>query len=236
MTEKRKSGSPAVQRMFSSIADRYDLLNRLFSFGTDVRWRREITDELYPGTSHPILDLASGTGEVALSIHDRSPGDNLIVGVDFALPMLKIASGKIQKHEATQVRLAAGDALALPFDDGAFGAVTIAFGLRNLPYRIDGLKEMHRVIQPGGKLIVLEFSRMDRAILGPLFRFYFHYVMPMLGGIISGNRGAYEYLPRSVDDFPDPLELGQELFDAGFSGVRYRPLTLGIAYLHVGEK
>lgn len=236
MSEPQKSGSPAVKKMFSSIAGKYDLLNRLFSLGTDVRWRRELASEIPERSDLPILDVATGTADVALTLEKRCPGAIFIVGADFALPMLKVGAKKVSDSKAQRVKLTAGDAYSLPFKDNTFGALTIAFGLRNLPHRLDGLKEMVRVLAPGGRAIILEFSPMDRPVIGPLFRFYFHRIMPFLGGIISGDRGAYHYLPESVDRFPDPVRLGQEMMEAGFTEVKYRALTMGIAYLHVGEK
>ena len=236
MTEQKPTGSPAVRTMFSAIADRYDLLNRLFSFGTDVRWRRELVSEIPVGEGHPILDLAAGTADVALALEKQRESDQLIVGADFTLPMLKIGATKVARSGAKRIQLAGGDAYALPFIDNSFDAVTIAFGLRNLSYRVDGLKEMLRVLRPGGRLVILEFSPIDRPIIGPLFNFYFHKIMPVIGGIISGDLGAYKYLPRSVDAFPNPLDLGREMLEAGFEEIKYRPLTFGIACLHVGER
>lgn len=234
MSEPQKTGSPAVRKMFSSIAGRYDLLNRLFSLGTDVRWRRELASEIAEAGDQPILDAATGTADVALTIEERCAGEGLIIGTDFTLPMLRVGQNKTAGTR--RVRLTAGDAYALPFKENTFGAVTIAFGLRNLAHRIEGLKEMARVLAPGGRIVILEFSPMDRPVTGPLFRFYFHRIMPLLGGIISGNRGAYTYLPESVDLFPDPAGLGREMMEAGFTEVKYRALTMGIAFLHTGEK
>jgi demethylmenaquinone methyltransferase/2-methoxy-6-polyprenyl-1,4-benzoquinol methylase len=222
--------------MFSTIAGRYDLLNRIFSFGIDVIWRRELASELPSGDNQPVLDLATGTADVALTLEKRIPGNRLIVGTDFALPMLHEAAEKIARKRARRIRLIVGDALDLPLREDAFAAVTIAFGLRNLPDRQAGLQEMVRVLRPGGLVAVLEFSKMDRPIIGPVFRFYFNRVIPFIGGIVSGNPGAYRYLPESVDSFPDPVQLGQEMLHAGLVNVLYRPMTFGIAWLHVGEK
>lgn len=236
MSASQKSGSTAVRNMFSSIAGKYDLLNRLFSLGTDKKWRRELVSEITKTGDKPILDVATGTADVALSLEERCPGDGIIIGTDFSLPMLQVGANKVSSNQAGRIMLTAGDAYALPFRENTFGAVTIAFGLRNLAHRVEGLKEMARVLTPGGRVVILEFSPMDRPVTGPLFRFYFHRVMPFLGGIISGNREAYRYLPESVDLFPDPVRLGQEMIEAGFTEVRYRALTMGIAFLHVGEK
>ncbi|MDT8395388.1 MAG: bifunctional demethylmenaquinone methyltransferase/2-methoxy-6-polyprenyl-1,4-benzoquinol methylase UbiE [bacterium] len=236
MSEPGISGSPAVRRMFSSIAGQYDLLNRLFSLGTDVRWRRELVSEIPAGDGHPVLDLAAGTADVALTLEKERPGRRLIVGADFTLPMLKIGARKLERRRSERIRLTAGDAYALPFGEETFEAVTIAFGLRNLSSRVDALREMARVLRPGGRVVILEFSPLDRPLIGPLFNFYFHRVMPLLGGIISGDQGAYRYLPRSVDAFPNPFELGREMLEAGLVNIRYRPLTFGIACIHAGEK
>ena len=235
MTNRQPSGSRAVRQMFSSIAGRYDFLNRLFSLGTDVKWRRELVGEIPEGDG-PILDVATGTADVALALEENTIGSRLIVGSDFTLPMLQEGAKKVHRGRTRRVKLAAGDACSLPFYSGAFSAVTIAFGLRNIPHRLVSLREMARVLRPGGLILVLEFSRIERPLLGPLFRFYFHRVMPLIGGVVSGNRQAYRYLPDSVDAFPDPIELGEEMLKAGLVNVRCRPLTFGMAYLHVGEK
>ena len=236
MTEKPSQGSPKIRAMFSKIAGRYDLLNRLLSFGVDTRWRKELAEEISRHQGEAILDLATGTADVALTLARDLPDTDRIVGTDFAIPMLHLASEKVHRQGTNKIQLCAGDALALPFRDASFGSVTIAFGLRNLPDREAGLREMLRMLTPGGKLVILEFTRMEHRLLGPLFRFYFHYVLPILGGIISGSFGAYRYLPSSVDDFPGPLELGREMHEAGFTNVKYRPLSLGIACLHTGER
>jgi demethylmenaquinone methyltransferase/2-methoxy-6-polyprenyl-1,4-benzoquinol methylase len=236
LTETPVQESVSIRKMFSRIAGRYDLLNRLLSFGVDTRWRKELAEEVNVSGEAPILDLATGTADVALTLERNLRDGQKIVGADFAIPMLHLASEKIHRQRGEKILLCAGDAQALPFRDASFGAVTIAFGLRNLPDRAAGLREMQRMLTPGGKVIILEFSRMEHKLLGPLFRIYFHYVLPILGGIISGNFDAYRYLPSSVDDFPNPPELGLELSEAGFENVRYRTLSLGIACLHTGER
>lgn len=236
MNEKAPQGSRKIRTMFSRIAGRYDLLNRLLSFGIDTRWRKELAGEVHQEEGVPLLDLATGTADVALTLEKHLPGTGMIVGADFAVPMLELASGKVHRRGSKRIVLCAGDALALPFSDASFCSITIAFGLRNLPDRTAGLREMLRTLTPGGKLVILEFTRMEHRLLGPFFRFYFHYVLPILGGIISGSFGAYRYLPSSVDDFPDPVHLGREMHEAGFADVRYRPLSLGITCLHTGER
>ena len=171
-----------------------------------------------------------------MTLDDRSPGTRLIVGTDFTLPMLQVGAIKVSVNRARRIRLAAGDAYALPFRENTFGAVTIAFGLRNLAYRVDGLKEMARVLIPGGQVVILEFSPMDRPVIGRLFRFYFHRVMPFIGGIISGNRGAYRYLAASARNFYTPMEVKQMLLETGFRQVEHRSLSGGIAGLTIAIK
>ena len=232
----QKRGSENIKNMFSSIAKRYDLLNRLLSFGVDVRWRRKLASQMPSRSQGAVLDLATGTGDVMLTL-DRCLGDSWrIIGADFTMPMLKVAKVKLASRGSTRLHLTAGDAMSMPFADSAFKAVTIAFGLRNLPDRAWALGEILRVLAPGGRLIILEFSPMDHPVTGAAFRFYFHRVLPFLGGIISGNPGAYRYLPRSVDDFPNPTGLDSEMEEAGFTGVRHIPLTWGVAFLHVGSR
>ena len=236
MTQKNEQASQSIRGMFSSIAGRYDLLNHLLSLGVDIRWRKELAREVSGQGKAPILDLATGTGDVALTLVRELTAEVKIIGADFTVPMLEQASSKIRSGGKERIALTAGDAMALPFPDNTFGAVTIAFGLRNLPDRAGGLAEMFRVLKPGGRVIVLEFSPMEGRFPGQFFRFYFHRVLPVLGGIISGKPGAYRYLPSSVDSFPNPEALGGEMSGAGFGHVKFRPLTFGIAYLHVGEK
>ncbi|GBE14418.1 demethylmenaquinone methyltransferase [bacterium BMS3Abin14] len=236
MTKEHKQGSQSIRRMFSSIAGRYDLLNHILSLGVDIRWRKELAKEVPGPARSPILDLATGTGDVALTLVQELTEEVKVVGADFTVPMLDQASVKVGARGKGRIALTAGDAMALPFPDDTFGAVTIAFGLRNLPDRLGGLDEMFRVLRPGGRVIVLELSPIDHGLLGPLFHFYFHHILPVLGGVISGRARAYRYLPNSVDSFPSPKALGEEMSGAGFGQVRFRSLTLGIAFLHVGEK
>ncbi len=221
--------------MFSAIAGSYDLLNRLMSFGIDSRWRKKMVKEV-PIGDRPVLDLATGTADAALILARRDRGRRMVVGADFTLPMLRAGARKIRRKEAGKILLAAGDACCLPFQDGSFAAVTIAFGLRNIPDRTGCLREMTRVLDPGGRILILEFSKMNRPVLGPAFRFYFHRVIPLLGGIISGNPRAYRYLPESVDSFADPAQVDRELAESGLVNIIHRPLACGIAYLHFGDK
>ena len=221
-----------VREMFSTIATRYDFLNHFLSGNVDRRWRRlvarRVAGKLAPGSV--ILDVACGTGDLSLELFETTKVR--VVGTDFCGPMLEIAATKVPGN----IELIESDALRLPFREGSFDLATIAFGLRNLSSVAGGLAEMHRVVKPGGWVAVLEFSQPSNAMLRHLFGFYFHRVLPLMGGLISGSRSAYTYLPKSVQRFPDQKELAFLMGKAGFSEVGYENLTGGIAALHLGRK
>jgi demethylmenaquinone methyltransferase/2-methoxy-6-polyprenyl-1,4-benzoquinol methylase len=222
--------------MFATIAARYDLLNHLLSGNIDKRWRRIVARELSSVLSNRetrILDVACGTGDLSLQLLES--GDAGIVGLDFCRPMLEIAAAKSLRSK-TSLPFIEGDALNLPFQDCSFGAVTIAFGLRNLSSVELGFKELFRVLQPGGRVAVLEFSKPKAPVLRSLFRIYFTKLLPLFGGLVSGSRSAYEYLPDSVSRFPDQDELVAMMKQAGFAEVSYQNLTGGIAALHLGTR
>lgn len=219
--------------MFSQIAPRYDLLNRLLSAGVDQSWRRAAVREALKHGPKRVLDLACGTGDLTLLLKKSAP-EAEVVGADFALPMLELARAKAKKS-GLQVRFQEADALELDFPDEHFDAVTIAFGFRNFADYERALAELHRVLRPGGRLCILEFPPPPKSGPGVLYRFYFTRVLPYIGGLISGNAAAYRYLPASVEHFPAPEVLGGMMEKAGFR-VQYRLFTGGIAALHVGEK
>ncbi len=228
-----KEHAGRVREMFATIASRYDLLNHLLSGNVDKRWRRIVATrvkEKLPSSSSRILDVACGTGDLSLTLFEITGAG--VVGTDFCRPMLDIAAGKI----SDRIRLIEGDALDLPFRDGTFDVATIAFGLRNLSNVESGLAELSRVLKPGGWVAVLEFSRPANAILRPMFNVYFRKVLPWMGGVISGSRNAYTYLPASVRKFPDQEQLALLMEQAGFDQVGYENLTGGIAALHMGRR
>jgi demethylmenaquinone methyltransferase/2-methoxy-6-polyprenyl-1,4-benzoquinol methylase len=225
-----------VREMFAGIANRYDLLNHLLSGNTDKRWRRLVAKRLHEVLSTEgarALDVACGTGDLSLALASKTGAR--VVGTDFCRPMLEIAAQKA-KTNVTEIPFVEGDALRLPFGDGSFDAVTIAFGLRNLASVETGLKELWRVLKPGGQAAILEFSRPVVPGFRALFQFYFTRVLPAIGGMISGSRGAYEYLPDSVSRFPDQKRLAALMREAGFEQVEYKNLTGGIAALHLGTR
>jgi len=222
-----------VREMFATIAGRYDLLNHLLSLNIDKKWRRLVVNRVRAkvlARESLILDVACGTGDLSLMLFEIDGAR--VVGTDFCRPMLSIAAEKVP----ADVRLIEGDALALPFKDATFDAVTIAFGVRNLADVESGLKELRRILKPNGWVAVLEFSRPSNALLRPLFGLYFRKILPLLGGVISGSRGAYSYLPASVSRFPDQQQLGSLMEQAGLDQVSFENLSGGIAALHFGRR
>ena len=236
LNEKEAAHATAVREMFSGIAKRYDLLNHLLSLNIDKGWRRKVSNELRDILEREdavVLDVACGTGDLSIEL-DRNAKAR-IIGSDFCRPMLTVAQSK-RSGGSGPIPYVEGDALRLPFADGSFDAVTIAFGLRNLASVPDGLAELLRILKPGGRLAVLEFSAPVVPGFGKLFNFYFSHILPRIGGAVSGSRGAYEYLPDSVSKFPDQKRLIDMMGSTGFGPVKFQNLTGGIAALHVGTK
>lgn len=227
----------AVRAMFAEIAPSYDRLNHLLSLNIDKRWRRFTIGKLRDILQRPnvlALDLCCGTADLTLELEPYAR----VIGCDFCHPMLVIGNEKIADRPALrrQPLLTEGNAMQLPFADQSFDVVTIAFGLRNLE-RVDvGLSEILRVLKPGGRAAILEFSRPVLPIFRQLFEFYFHHILPRIGGLISGSTTAYTYLPKSVGNFPDQKRLAALMKEIGFSAVRYHNLSAGIAALHLGER
>jgi demethylmenaquinone methyltransferase / 2-methoxy-6-polyprenyl-1,4-benzoquinol methylase len=228
--------SRRVREMFAGIATRYDLLNHLLSGNIDQRWRRLVARKLQASLSTDgalVLDVACGTGDLSLALAEATGAR--VIGTDFCRPMLEIAAHKaVTRH--LPLPFIEGDALRLPFADSSFDAVSIAFGLRNLSSVAGGLSELRRVLKPGGRAAILEFSRPVLPGFRTLFQFYFTRVLPRIGGVISGSPGAYEYLPDSVSRFPDQKRLAGMMREVGFEKVEYQNLTGGIAALHTGTR
>jgi demethylmenaquinone methyltransferase/2-methoxy-6-polyprenyl-1,4-benzoquinol methylase len=224
-----------VRRIFSEIAPRYDLLNHVLSFNIDRAWRRRALREL-AWDRHPdgvYLDLCAGTLDVA-ALLARQPGfAGHVIGADFAEPMLRAGRSKLSGRPVQPV---AADALTLPLRDGCARGAVVAFGIRNVGDLDQALAEVHRVLAPGARFVILEFSTPRSPIVRTLYHAYFHHVLPAIGGIVSGQRTAYRYLPRSVAHFPDAMELARRMEYRGFARVRWYPLTLGVATVHVGER
>ena len=228
--------SRRVREMFARIAGRYDLLNHLLSLNIDKRWRREVANTLRskpPQGETRILDVACGTGDLAFTLSENEGAH--VTAIDFCRPMLEIGAAKASKGSAV-IPFIEGDALQLPFADRSFDAATIAFGLRNLSDLEKGFQELFRVAKPGGRVVVLEFSKPAVPLLRSLFSLYFTKLLPLLGGVISGSRNAYQYLPDSVARFPNQQELATKMNAVGFVNVSYRNLSGGIAAIHVGTR
>ena len=217
--------------MFSRIVPRYDLMNALMTFGLDRSWRRIAAREADVDSDTVALDLACGTGDLALEL--ATAGAGRVVGVDFCPEMLAVARQKIERAGASSVELVEADALRLPFASATFDVVTVGFGLRNFADVPAGLAEIARVLKPGGRLVCLEMTHPPFEPFGWLFRPYFHFVVPLVGGLVSGDHAAYRYLPRSVERFPDAIGLAGLCRTAGFGAIRYRYLALGAVALHV---
>jgi demethylmenaquinone methyltransferase / 2-methoxy-6-polyprenyl-1,4-benzoquinol methylase len=228
-----------LQKMFSEVPDRYDLINRLFTLRFDERWRRRAAEECLSAGAARILDLCTGTGDLAVRLALNAGTRTSVFGVDFSMPMLTYARVKAERAGA-DVRFSAGDASELPFRDGSFGAIGIAFGFRNLTYRNPGrdryLSEILRVLAPGGRFVIVESSQPRSRILRTLVHLYTKIGVSLIGGIVSGQRGAYKYLAYSAVNFYGPGELEELLRSAGFSTVIHRQLLWGVAAIHIAYK
>jgi demethylmenaquinone methyltransferase/2-methoxy-6-polyprenyl-1,4-benzoquinol methylase len=239
-TELLDKRETRIRTMFGNIAPRYDLLNHLLSMNIDRYWRWRTTRLVPPvlDPSAPILDVCTGTGDLALA-YDRAAKRRVpIVGSDFCLPMLLPARKKAEKSRASQrIRFIEADTQQLPFADDTFQIVSVAFGLRNVTDTDRGLGEMVRVARPGGRVAILEFSRPRDWFFGSIYSLYFRWILPAVGQLVSRSRDrAYEYLPASVMQFPDGEALASKLREHGLTEVRWHPMTFGIATLYVGTK
>jgi demethylmenaquinone methyltransferase / 2-methoxy-6-polyprenyl-1,4-benzoquinol methylase len=223
--------SRKVREMFTQIAPSYDLLNHVLSLQLDRLWRARVARILKPiliRADALVLDLCCGTGDLALAL--ARAGQARVIGADFAHPMLVQANAK----SAAKIPFLEADALQLPFTDKSFDLLTAAFGFRNLANYEDGLREMMRVLKPGGSIAILEFTEPPDGLLGNIYRWYFRRVLPRIGGMLSGDRDAYTYLPRSVLRFFRPAQLGALMESVGFVSVEYRVWTMGTVALHTG--
>lgn len=225
-----------IRSMFDEIAPRYDFLNRLLSLGIDRHWRRFAVGQLAIPDSGEVLDIATGTGDVALEIARQSPRDVTIVGADVSREMVEIGRQKVAASpHAGRITFEISPCEALPFADNRFNGITIAFGIRNVVDRQLGLNEMYRVLKPGGRVVILEFSTPTFPPFRVIYQFYFLKVLPRIGGLFS-RQSAYQYLPDSVMEFPPREEFKTLMAAAGFRHLRHIDLTFGIATVYVGEK
>lgn len=221
--------------MFSGIARRYDLLNHLLSANLDRGWRREAARAV-PAGSGQVLDLCGGTGDLSLDLSRYHPR-SWIVCCDFSHGMLELARAKFDRQElADRCTVLEADGLRLPFRDAAFEAITVAFGVRNFADLGRGLAEVHRVLRPGGRLVVLEFSQPEGSIMSRLYRFYLRRLLPRLAGGVGGRASAYRYLAQTIGEFPAAGLLAGKIREAGFAACEWKHLTAGIVAIHIGHK
>lgn len=223
--------------MFARIARRYDLANRLLSGGADIWWRWRLVRAVARSQPGRVLDLATGSGDVAFALSRGLPPDVAITGMDFCQPMLDEAEKKKARHARATANLTfrQGDGLSLPLADASFDAVTISFGLRNMADRHRALSEMRRVLRPGGKLFVLEFSQ-PQPWFRPFYWFYLRRILPVAAGLLTGDRAAYRYLNETIEQFPGRDALAAEIRGAGFPQVTARGMTFGIVALHEASR
>lgn len=229
------SASP-IAAMFDRISPKYDRLNHLLSFNIDKAWRRKTAKAVAKNCPTSILDLATGTADLAIALAKHNPQAH-VIGIDISEKMLDIGKEKVKKQGLeNQIELRLGDAAALPFDDNSFDAVTVAFGVRNFENMDKGLSEIQRVLKPGGAVFTLEFSMPEKYPMKQLYRLYFKHILPKIGRCISKDPSAYTYLPQSVEAFPKPNEFLHILDDKGLKKGAARRFSMGIAALYTAVK
>lgn len=226
-----------IEQMFNDIAPSYDRLNHLMSLGIDNIWRKKALKEIVDGTQQQILDVACGTGDSTIAIAKAMEPGGRVTGIDISAGMMEPLMRKAA-HEGVhdRIKLLKADALQMPFEADTFHRVTCAFGIRNFEDRKKGLAEFLRVLKPGGRAVILELGIPDKPFIKTLYDIYFRHILPLIGGIISGNRAAYRYLPESVYAFPRPETFCAMMERAGFHNVRHRNFTFGLCRLFIGEK
>jgi demethylmenaquinone methyltransferase / 2-methoxy-6-polyprenyl-1,4-benzoquinol methylase len=231
-----KSGKKEqVAKMFDNISHRYDFLNHFLSLGIDKAWRRKAISMLKESNPRIILDVATGTADFAIQAMSLKPAK--IHGIDISEGMLEVGRKKLkQRNLAEVIELRTGDSENIPFEQNKFDAVTVAFGVRNFENLEKGLREIHRVLKPGGKLIVLEFSRPRVFPMKQAYNFYFKVILPWVGSIVSSDKSAYTYLPESVEAFPDGQDFLRILENVGFKNTKCKALTFGISSIYSGTK
>ena len=231
------SKKETIQQMFDGIAPSYDRLNHILSLGVDHCWRRRALKEIVDGSVQQILDVACGTGDSTISLAKGAGPGSRITGVDISEGMMALIMRKAARegvHDRIHLQVADGE--AMPFADGSFHRVTCAFGIRNFEHKDKGLQEFLRVLKPGGKAVILELSVPQNKVIRWFYDLYFMHILPWIGGLVSGDKAAYKYLPASVHAFPSPQKFCTMMEEAGFRNVRYKSFTLGLCRMYVGEK
>ena len=230
-----RSKKSQIRSMFDNIAHRYDFLNHFLSLGIDHIWRKIAVNQLKEVKPNRILDMATGTGDLAIALQKAYPKAK-INGVDLSPEMIRVGQKKMSKRKFDQIKMEVGDAESLDADDGSFDAVTVGFGVRNFEDLQAGLKELRRVLRPNGRIVVLEFSQPRGFLFRPLFMFYFKNILPLYGKFVSKDPKAYEYLFESVQSFPAYENFMVELQSAGFQTRYYKQLTFGVCCIYVADK
>ena len=228
-----KKDRATISGMFNSIASKYDLLNRVLSFGTDVVWRKILIKKVVKSSPESILDLACGTGDLTISFAKKG---YRVSGADIAEKMIDVAKRKWRQNWGKGPDYYIASAENLPFEDDSFDVVTISFGIRNFDHREQCEREIARILKRSGMLVVLEFATPRNYLWGKIYRFYFHNILPVLGRLVSKDSSAYSYLPASVDSFPQYEEFCKELENNGFNNATYKPLSGGISVLYIAKK
>lgn len=237
LTGKEEPSRREVWKMFDRIAGRYDLLNRMLSFGQDVVWRNRVARHLPGKQNMRILDLATGTADQLISIFKHNKNAESAIGIDMAEMMLEVGRTKLEKRNLNEsISLQTGNAVKIPFSDQSFDATTISFGIRNVNDVSESLREMYRVLRPNGRAIILEFSLPGNALIRSGYLFYFRHILPRLGSLISGDSYAYKYLNQTVETFPYGRAFCELMTNAGFDNVKATPLTFGIATIYQGDR
>lgn len=236
MVETLKKNTQAIRTMFDSISPRYDLLNRILSFGIDIRWRKKLVSRLKIHAPENVVDLATGTGDLAIEIARKIDRCH-VFGIDLSPGMLEYARKKIAKHKLhNRISLIEVDGHNIPFEDNFFSAATIAFGIRNYENPAQGIKEIFRVLKPGGILMILEFNMPQKGIFAKVYRFYFFRILPTIGRIVSGNKNAYTYLPASVTNFNTHIDLNIIMNQCHFENIAQEPHSFGIVSIYSANK
>lgn len=231
-----KEKKQQVADIFDDISEKYDFLNRILSLGVDQGWRKKAIKRLRPIAPKAILDVATGTGDFAIMTYKMLQPEQ-ITGIDISKGMLEVGKEKIEKENlSAYIALMEGDSEDLPFTDNSFDAITVSFGVRNFQNLEKGIAEMHRVLRPGGKLIVLEFSRPKNPVFKQLYKLYMKVVTPNVGQVVSKNKKAYQYLNDSIMVFPERNDFVAVMDSVGFTQTSYEPLTMGICCIYEGSK
>jgi demethylmenaquinone methyltransferase/2-methoxy-6-polyprenyl-1,4-benzoquinol methylase len=232
----QESKEQRVHRTFEKISEKYDVMNSVISFQRHIAWRKKTMELMNVQEGSKALDICCGTADWTIALAEKVGPSGKVVGLDFSKNMLSVGRQKVNELKLTQIELVHGNAMSLPFEDNSFDYVTIGFGLRNVPDYMQVLKEMHRVVKPGGKAVCLETSQPELPVIKQLYYVYFRHVMPLFGKVVAKSYEEYSWLQESAKDFPGMSELTKMFKEAGFSSVEVKAHTFGVAATHIGSK